>query len=140
MLEVIPRKNIPLCLPSFLHSLATPTLLQYKTWACKLRFVCTQAVLQIAQAVRSHFSTSTLTACIWNILSFSTAHQWIIWAKKKQGTRLFSFLTFIFPRGEVAKVFSAQAKSFNKSVSGTEWGSASLMLKCLCELRKVCPF
>lgn len=50
VLKVIPVINLPLY-PSFLCSLATPALLQYKMSACKLRFVCTHSVLQIAQAV-----------------------------------------------------------------------------------------
>lgn len=44
VLKVIPMINLPLY-PSFLRSLATPTLLQYKMSACKLRFVCTHCVL-----------------------------------------------------------------------------------------------
>ena len=60
--------------------------------------------------------------------------------EKKQDIRLLSSITLIFPGGEVAKVFSAQTKSCNKSVSGTERSSVSLLLKCLCELRKICPF
>lgn len=128
--------NLPLC-PSFFHSLASATLLQYKTSVCKLRFVCTQSVLQIAQAVRLPFLYEYTICMYMKYLKFQYS---LPMDNLRVISKVEDFLDLIFPRGEVAKVLPVQAKSSNKSVSGTEWSSASLMLKCLCELRKACPF
>lgn len=126
--------------PSFLYPLATSTVLPYKTSECKLRFLCTQSVLPKSSGCEVTISLPLqyLYVCAMSQVSVQSTNG--EFKEEKQDIGLLSSLTLIFPSGEVAKIFSSQTKSSNKTVSGIERSSVSFLLKCLCELRKLCPF